>query len=73
MSKNRYVLLKDDIKTDIEFSTKMEAALWQSEKTAIGLDWSVGFMFKLKGDSATYRIVDIKTNQEPKNFDWRKI
>ena len=72
--RSRYVLLKDGMQTDIEFATKMEAALWERDKTSNGkLDQAVNFTFKIKGDPILYKIVDIKTGEEPKNFDWRKI
>jgi len=34
--RSRYVLLKDGMQTDIEFATKMEAALWERDKTSNG-------------------------------------
>jgi hypothetical protein len=71
--RSRYVLLKDGTRTDIEFATKLEAALWERDKTSDGkLDWSVNFTFKIKGDSILYKIVDIKTGEEPR-FDWRNM
>lgn len=72
--RKRYVLLKDGERTNVEFSTKMEAALWTRDQTSNGrLDWAVGFMFKIKGDPILYKIVDIKTGKEPTRFDWRDI
>lgn len=69
----RYELLKDGQPTGVKFSTKLDAARWKNEHSEKNLDWSAYFTWKVRGDRAIYKIVDIKTQEEPKNFDWSKM